>query len=121
MADLAKWWRKAGGLLAAVVLAVMVFGPVTEAQACVDAATVAATGIDQPDNASASAGQIGGGLCDDGSCPCEHCQCHHAGGYAPITLGEAQALRALRERHTLADGPSPPSSLTFGFKRPPRG
>jgi len=121
MTGFATWWRKAGGMLAAVVLAVMVFGPVTEASACVDASTAAAAVLDQAGDALASDGRIDRGPCDDGACPCEHCQCHHAGAYAPITLSEVQGPRAERERHVPAEGPSPASSLTFGFKRPPRG
>ncbi len=121
MAEFSTWWRKAGGMLAAVVLAIMMFGPVAEAAVCADDTATAAATVDEPAGALADAGPAGEAPCDDGSCPCIHCHGHHAGAYAPVSMIGAEAPFASRERHDVASGPSPASSLTFGFKRPPRG
>ena len=121
MMGFSTWWRKAGGMLAAVVLAMMVFGPTAEAAVCADDPAMAAAVLDQPGDTLTDTGLADEGPCDDGGCPCVHCQGHHSGAYAPVTLTDAQGPSAARERHALGDGPSPASSLTFGFKRPPRG
>ena len=123
MAGFVTWWRKAGGILAAVVLAAMVFGPTAEAAVCLDNPPVAAAGLDDATDTAASAYQDDADKapCDNGACPCDHCQCHHAGAYAPVALADAQGPYTSRERHVLADRPTPASGLIFGLKRPPRG
>lgn len=125
MAGFVTWWRKAGGVLAFVVLVAMVFGPTAEAAVCLDNPAAAAAALDEASDTDASAYRADADAdtapCDSGACPCDHCQCHHAGAYAPVALADAQGLYTYRERHALADRPSPTSGLIFGFKRPPRG
>ena len=121
MAGLATWWRNAGGILAAVVLAAMVFGPTAEAAVCLDNPPVAAAGLASDTDASAYGTDADKAPCDNGACPCDHCQCHHAGAYAAVALADAQGPYTSRERHVLADRPTPASGLIFGLKRPPRG
>jgi len=121
MAGLSTWWRKAGGVLAALVLAVMVFGPTAEAAVCADDPAIAAALLGQPGETVANADLGDEGACDDGGCPCIHCHGYHAGAYAPTSLTDAAGPSLGRERLAPADGPSPASSLIFGLKRPPRG
>ena len=122
MTGFATWWRKAGGILAAVVLAVMVFGPTAAAAVCLDNPAVAAAGLDEASDTGVSADRADADKapCDNGACPCDHCQCHHAGAYAPMALAEVRGPYTSRERHALTDRPAPVSGLIFGFKRPPR-
>jgi hypothetical protein len=58
--------------------------------------------------------------CVAAGCACVCCHVHQAGGF-PLT--EAARLSAPSVRaatHRLADAPAPPSTPTFGLKRPPR-
>jgi len=123
MAEFATWWRKAGGILAALVLAAMVFGPTAEAAVCLDKPAVANAGLETVSESGASADRADADRspCDNGACPCDHCQCHHAGAYAAVAVSDVRGPYTPRERHVLADRPAPASGLIFGFKRPPRG
>lgn len=122
MAVLATWWRRVGGVLAAAVLCVMIAAPIAQAAVCADEPAVAVASLDVAGAAVASP-DLGNDAdpCEDGGCVCIHCHSHHAGAYTPVALTDAQGPAVVCGRHRLAEGPSPPSSLTFGFKRPPRG
>ena len=120
MTGLATWRRRAGGILAALLLAVMLSTPTVAAAACADGPDAAAVAIDQADDAQANADPFDAAPCEDGCGLCVHCHCSHAGAYLPATMTAAYGPPTRNERHVLAQAPAPTSDLVFGLKRPPR-
>ena len=120
MTRLATWWRRAGGILAALVLAVMLSTPTVAAAACADEPAVATASIDQADESPAAGDQGDGAPCEDGCGLCAHCHCHHAGAHVPTAMTAAYGPAAGSARHVVAEAPAPTSELTFGLRRPPR-
>lgn len=125
MRGLVSSWRACGGLLVALVLAVLVMGPSLDALLCRDDAAAhavaGATGQDllAAQDAPADADDDG----DDDAGPCVHGHCHHGASVgAPPAIAIAIADRAsgTGTLHPLVEVSLPPGQSPFGLDRPPR-
>lgn len=122
MARLSRSLRWTGGLLAALVLAVLSFGPALDALVCNDepaASASVSTSLEVQsvsDNHPTSedhGGSAGGAIC-------AHGHCHHSSPYvSPISL--SAEVPTVRDRSMLVhEDVAPASAQLNGLKRPPR-
>lgn len=117
-------WRGIGGLMAALILAVLAFGPSIDAYVCqgeaVHPAVAASSAGEAVQHAEALHAHAFPAAHDDGEGPCVHGHCHHAIFFAdtpPVQIGQAGAVpQRLSPRRTSVAL----SDLQFGLMRPPR-
>lgn len=113
-----SWWRRFGAALAALVVAVLAFGPGLDGLVCSDEGGLAAAAAElsttvAPDHSNA-------GHSDDDRSACVHGHCHHAAASAPATTVASVTPATLRDRHGLIRARVPTSDPKFGLLRPPR-
>jgi len=112
------WWRRFGAALAALVLAVLAFGPGVDRLVCGGEGAMAAAAA-EASAAFASADHPAHSHDDLGACV--HGHCHHAASYAPAETAEAAEPAVLRHRHGLRRVRVATSDPKFGLLRPPSG
>ncbi|HKR88789.1 MAG TPA: hypothetical protein VJS38_11505 [Phenylobacterium sp.] len=121
MLRLATLVRRLGGLVAAVVLAVLALGPAVDAALCGGEDIASAGGRPTVESAAVSAvSHLDPARHAERADACSHGHCHHA---APSTLEDGvEALTTLTRRDRIAvlqvDLPRP--RLSFDLDRPPR-
>lgn len=119
MTGLSTWWRKAGGLLAALVLTVLTFGPSLDTYICRDEGGMTAAAAEQTAAAvQDQADPVGGHEKALGACV--HGHCHHGAAYTPVDVQPSQDLPVLTGKHELPRVSVRSSDPKFGLKRPPR-
>lgn len=118
MARTPSWWRRLGAALAALVVAVLAFGPSLDSLVCGDEAGLAAAAAEHSPAAAPDYGQAGHS--DDDLGVCVHGHCHHAGSYAPAATVAVAEPAPLRARHGLQRARVATSDPKFGLLRPPR-
>lgn len=119
MTGLSTWWRRAGGLLAALVLTVLTFGPSFDTYICRDEGGMSAAAAEQtaaavPDEV----GSVGGHEKALGACV--HGHCHHGAAYTPVDVLPSHEPLVLAGKHDLPRVAVRSSDPKFGLKRPPR-
>lgn len=119
MSGVTQWWRKTGGLFAALLVAALVFTPVLDAFICQGEAQAGAAS--QIIAATEAASHDQGGAHDtDSDGHCLHGHCHHAAPYVPSVTEAGAVLRVAAASHVPTQDLVSTSSLQFGLKRPPR-
>ena len=119
MTGLSTWWRRAGGLLAALVLTVLTFGPSLDSYICRDeggmsaAAAEHAVAVVQEEADSAGGHERALGAC-------VHGHCHHGAAYTPVDVLPSHEPPILVGKHDLPRVAVRSSDPKFGLKRPPR-
>lgn len=121
MAPTPSWWRRLGAALAALVVAVLAFGPGLDGVLCGDESGMAAAAAELSPTAAAAPDHSTAGHADDERGACVHGHCHHAGSYAPAPTAASAAPVPLRDRHGLIRARVATSDPKFGLLRPPRG
>lgn len=119
MMGFSTWWRRAGGLLAALVLTVLTFGPSLDTYICRDeggmsaaaAEQTAATVQDEADSAGGHEKALGA---------CVHGHCHHGAAYTPVDASPSNEAPVLANKHDLPRVAVRSSDPKFGLMRPPR-
>ena len=123
MIGLKAWWRRFGGLTAALVLAVLAVGPTADllicsgegvptAEASASPMTVLASTADDQHPAAPWHSDRGG--------VCPHGHCHHGGISAPVAAALVSDPVSHAERLPVPQSVSRISYLNFGLERPPR-
>lgn len=123
MAGRSTWWRRLGGLLAALVLAVLTMGPSLDALICGgEDGMSAAAAVQTVDSDHAVAVEDGHGQSphDGDLTPCMHGHCHHGAPYVPAALSDAEEPSVLTDGHDLDRVTVVTSDRHFQLKRPPR-
>lgn len=120
MARTPSWWRRLGAALAALVVAVLAFGPGLDRLVCGEEGGLAAAAAEHSP-AAASPDHSTAGHHDDDLGACVHGHCHHAASYAPAVTVAAAEPAVMRARHGLPRGRVATSDPKFGVLRPPRG
>lgn len=125
MTGYSTWWRRLGGLLAALVLVVLALGPGLDTMVCggeggMSAAAAESVGADHSTAVSADIGHAGDQDHDQGLDPCIHGHCHHSAAYVPIGLGAVPEAQVLPARHVIALATVTALDRKFQLKRPPR-
>lgn len=123
MAGRMTWWRKLGGLLAALVVAVFTMGPGLDTLICggdggINA--VAAVQTASADHTASVEDGHGQPSQDQSLGVCMHGHCHHGALYVPDTLPTAEAPLAVPNGHDLVRATGTTSDRHFQLKRPPR-
>ena len=113
------WWRRLGGLWAALVLVALAVGPSLDGFICHDEGGRATAAAALADVAAQDVGQPNPAH-DDGLGPCVHGHCHHASPYVPVDEVVADAAVSPLMRYALARNAVRTSDLHFELKRPPR-
>ena len=118
MTGLFTWWRKAGGVLCALLLTLMAFGPGLDSLLChnesepavaAPAAFSIAVAVDgHQDRAGAPCGV------------CAHGHCHHVVAHVPTAATSVAEPLALRTQRAIDGGSVRTSNPEYGLKRPPR-
>lgn len=114
-----SWWRRLGAALAALVVAVLAFGPGLDGLVCGDEAGVAVAAELPATSVAPDHGHVGHS--DDERGACVHGHCHHAAAYAQATTVASAAPAVLRDRHGVIRARVLTSDPKFGLLRPPRG
>lgn len=114
------WLRRLGAVLAALVLAVLAFGPSLDALLCHDDADLGAVAAEMP-AFGAEPGDQGPGEHAGGRAACVHGHCHHGAAHTPA-LSAPDASRADAGAAGLGTPRTriPTSDLKFRLIRPPR-
>ena len=120
MAELVTGWRRIGGVLAALVLAVTAFGSVSSATICLDDLVGAASAVDASGQADTDAGSVDPAPCDDQACPCGHCKGHQTATGTPAIVAGIPDLTPKRTRYVFVVSPPPTLHPVSGLMRPPR-
>jgi len=109
------WWRKAGMALAALILAVLTFGPSFDAVICHDERGLSAAAADL-----ATLDHVAGHD-NEALDACAHGHCHHGAPYVSATPVAAQTPAvSVGSAHPLPRELTPESEPKFGLMRPPR-
>jgi hypothetical protein len=108
-----------GAALAALVVAVLAFGPGLDGLVCGEEGGMAAAAAEH--SPAAASGHSTGGHADDDLGACVHGHCHHAASQAPPVTIAAAGPALTRDRHGLRRARVATSDPKFGLLRPPRG
>lgn len=118
MTGLSTWWRRAGGLLAALVLTVLTFGPGLDTYICRDEGGMSAAAAEQAvavqDETSSAEGH------EKALGACVHGHCHHSAAYTAGEVELTQEQPFLGDKHAVPQVAVRSSDPKFGLMRPPR-
>jgi len=106
--------------LAALVVAVLAFGPGLERMVCGDESGLAADAAELSD-AAATPDHSTTGHHDDDLGACVHGHCHHVAAHAPAVTIAAAEPAFTRDRQGVRRGRVATTDPKFGLLRPPRG
>lgn len=124
MTRVATYWRRLSGLMVAVALCLLAFGPTLDLLVCAhDDAPIATNS--QATEATATASQTSDHhdattAADHGAADCPHGHCHHGAPGAPAVTAFVAARMTLAVRPAIPQLAVPTSDLSFGLDRPPR-
>lgn len=113
MTALREWWSKAGGVLAALLIVMLVASPGLDAMACQDEPAIAKASQMAADDHGEAAEKHPADACIHG-------HCHHGSAFTTPGLANAIELADISQRRP------PPASLRLasqdppGLERPPR-
>lgn len=126
MTRVATCWRRLSGLMVAVALCMLAFGPTLDLLICAhEDSPAAAAATPQATEATVAASQISAHseattAGDHGVADCPHGHCHHGGPAAPAVTAFVAAPMTLAVRPAIPLLAIPTSNLSFGLDRPPR-
>jgi hypothetical protein len=123
MTLLRTWWRKAGGLVVACLLATLIIGPTLDAMVCGGESEAAVGSI--PHGAaqtlvSAHHDQLDLDVGDGEAGNCAHGHCHHGVALGFIVADAAALHTPTVQSHALAPSSVRASRAPSGLERPPR-
>lgn len=123
MIGLKGWWRRFGGLVAILLLAVVAVAPNADLLLCSGEAVPAAEAGPSAKAAPVSAASeqhADTSSQDDLGGVCAHGHCHHGGAFTPMAIAQISDGRSRVERLSVPLSAPAVSHLQFGLDRPPR-
>lgn len=120
MAGRSSWWKRFGGALAALTLAVLALGPGIDGLICQGDSGLSAAAATLADEASVSSDHPSHETGKGGVDACVHGHCHHASPYTPSLQEQGASFDGALLRLAVAPDAAPTSHPPSGLIRPPR-